>query len=142
MILTLPLTLAILEGMIVRVGGQSYIIPLTNIVESLSPKDGDVRGVPGSGDVLSIRGEYIKVIHLREVFDLPAAAGSPSGLVILVEVEGGTRVGLVVDEIVGQQQVVIKSLEENFDAVAGIAGATILGDGRVEIGRASCRERV
>ena len=132
-ILTLPLTLAVLEGMIVRVGTDSYIIPLTNIVESLSPKSEDVNGVPGSGEVLNIRGEYIKLIHLQKVFDIPVAADSANGLVILVEVEGGTRVGLVVDEIIGQQQVVIKSLEENSDPIAGIAGATILGDGRVSL---------
>ena len=133
-ILTLPLTLAVLDGMIVRVGGESYVIPLTNVIESLSPQDGDISMVAGGGDVISIRGEYIELIYLNQVFSIDAVNGAQSnGLVVLVEVEGGGKVGLVVDEILGQQQVVIKSLEENFDPIPGIGGATILGDGNVAL---------
>ena len=132
-VLTLPLTLAVLDGMIVRVGAESFIIPLTNIVESISPQASDVYPVPGSGDVLKIRGDYVKLIHLQKIFNTASSADSSGSLVILVEVEGADLVGFVVDEIVGQQQVMIKSLEENFDSVPGIAGATILGDGNVAL---------
>lgn len=133
-ILTLPLTLAVLDGMIVRVGGESYVIPLTNVIESLSPQEGDISLVAGGGDVISIRGEYIELIYLNQVFSIESTnGGQTNGLVVLVEVEGGGKVGLVVDEILGQQQVVIKSLEENFDPIPGIGGATILGDGNVAL---------
>ena len=132
-ILTLPLTLAVLDGMIVRVGGESYVIPLTNVIESLSPQDGDISLVAGGGDVISIRGEYIELIYLNQVFSIDSNGAQSNGLVVLVEVEGGGKVGLVVDEILGQQQVVIKSLEENFDPIPGIGGATILGDGNVAL---------
>ncbi len=132
-ILTLPLTLAVLDGMIVRVGGESYVIPLTNVIESLSPQEGDISLVAGGGDVISIRGEYIELIYLNQVFSIDSNGSQSNGLVVLVEVEGGGKVGLVVDEILGQQQVVIKSLEENFDPIPGIGGATILGDGNVAL---------
>ena len=133
LVLTLPLTLAVLDGMIVRVGAESFIIPLTNIVESLSPRSSDVYPLPGSGDVLKIRDDYVKLIHLQKIFNTASCGDSSGSLVILVEVEGAERIGFVVDEIVGQQQVVIKGLEENFDSVEGIAGATILGDGNVAL---------
>ncbi len=132
-VLTLPLTLAVLDGMIVRAGGDSYIIPLTNVIESLSPQAQDVHLVAGSGDVLRIRGDYIKLVDLQAVFSANPDPDSSGELIVLVEVEGGHRVGLMVEEILGQQQVVIKSLEENFDPIPGIAGATILGDGKVAL---------
>ncbi|MGF1476629.1 MAG: chemotaxis protein CheW [Geminicoccaceae bacterium] len=132
-VLALPLTLAVLDGMIVRAGGESYIIPLTNVIESLSPQEQETSLVAGSGEVLKIRGDYIKLIDLSRVFDITARADAAQRLVVIVEIEGGGHVGLVVDEIVGQQQVVIKSLEDNFDPLTGIAGATILGDGKVAL---------
>ena len=89
--------------------------------------------VAGGGDVISIRGEYIELIYLNQVFSIDSNGAQSNGLVVLVEVEGGGKVGLVVDEILGQQQVVIKSLEENFDPIPGIGGATILGDGNVAL---------
>lgn len=130
---SLPLTLAILDGMIVRVGAEHYIIPITSIIETLRPKAGEVRRVEGHSDVLNVRGEFISIIHLQSIFAIAKAETDPSkALVVLVE-SGGEKLGLVVDELIGQQQVVIKSLEANADPVKGISGATILGDGRVSL---------
>jgi len=132
--LTLPLTLAVLDGMVVRVGTETYVLPLANIIESLRPLEQDIHSVMGEGDVLKIRGEYIQLVYLHRHFRIPDGIADPSkGLVVIVETEGGAMVGLVVDEIVGQQQVVIKSLEENFGAIKGVAGATILGTGKVAL---------
>jgi two-component system chemotaxis sensor kinase CheA len=132
--LSLPLTLAVLDGMIVAIGGESYILPTTNIVESRRPEAGDVRTIVGAGQVLALRGEYVRLIYLHETLGIPGALTDPSqGLVVVVENEGQERVGLVVDGLIGQQQVVIKSLEANYRSVEGVSGATILGDGRVAL---------
>jgi two-component system chemotaxis sensor kinase CheA len=133
-LLSLPLTLAILDGMIVAVGRESYIVPLTNIVESLRPRRQDIHAVPGSGDVVAIRGQYVPLLYLAGLFGVPGAvADAARGIVVVVENEGAGQVGLVVDELVGQQQVVVKSLEANYGEVEGIGGATILGNGRVAL---------
>nr|WP_321986569.1 chemotaxis protein CheA [uncultured Lichenicoccus sp.] len=133
-VLSLPLTLAILDGMIVAVGRECYIVPLTNIIESLRPQSRDIHPVAGCGDVVAIRGDYIPLIHLSHHFDVPGAVSDPArGMVVVVESETAGQVGLVVDELIGQQQVVVKSLEENYGAVDGIGGATILGNGRVAL---------
>jgi two-component system chemotaxis sensor kinase CheA len=132
--LSLPLTLAILDGMAVAVGAESYIVPLTNIMESLRPKFDNIHPVVGQGSVLAIRGEYVPLIYLHERFRVPDAVQDPcQGIVVIVESEGASRIGLVVDELLGQQQVVVKSLEANYGAVDGIGGATVLGDGRVAL---------
>ncbi|MFN9790188.1 MAG: chemotaxis protein CheA [Holosporales bacterium] len=130
---SLPLTLAILDGMIVRVGMEHYIIPITSIIESLRPKPEDVRRLDGYSDVINVRGAFIPVLYLHQIFTIPnACLASHKSLVVLVDA-GGETIGLVVDELLGQQQVVIKSLEANADPVPGISGATILGDGRVSL---------
>ncbi len=130
---SLPLTLAILDGMIVRVGAENYIIPITSIIETLRPKAEEVRRVEGHSDVINVRGEFVSVIYLHRIFNIENSQGDPSkALVVLVE-SGQQKMGLVVDELIGQQQVVIKSLEANADPVKGISGATILGDGRVSL---------
>jgi two-component system chemotaxis sensor kinase CheA len=132
--LTLPLTLAVLDGMTVRVGGEIYVVPLANIIESLRPTLKDVRKLAGGGEVLLIRGEYVPLVYLGRLFGLiGAASDATKSLVVLVEAGPGDKVGLVLDEIVGQQQVVIKSLEANYQALPGISGATILGNGRVAL---------
>lgn len=132
-IISLPLTLAILDGMSVRVGGETYIVPLTLVVESLQPRPEDIRTIAGEGRVVHIRGEYLPLVPLAEVFDLPGAVRDPArGILMVVEAEGG-RAALCVDELLGQHQVVIKSLESNYRKVAGVSGATILGDGRVAL---------
>ena len=133
-VLSLPLTLAILDGMIVAVGRESYIVPLTNIVESLRPRREDIHAVVGSGDVVAIRGAYVPLIYLARHLGVPDAEHDAArGIVVVVEHEGAGQVGLVVDELLGQQQVVVKSLEANYGEVEGIGGATILGNGRVAL---------
>ena len=130
---SLPLTLAILDGMIVRVGAESYIIPITSIIETMRPKMEQVHEVQGRSDVINVRGEFVPLVYLRDVFSIPRAEQDLSkALVVLVE-SGQEKMGLVVDELIGQQQVVIKSLEANADPVKGISGATILGDGKVSL---------
>jgi two-component system chemotaxis sensor kinase CheA len=132
-IIRLPLTLAILDGMSVGVGGETYIVPLTQVVESLQPRPEDIRTIAGEGRVVAIRGDYLPLIPLAEVMGAPAAGREPGqGILMVVEAEGG-RAALWVDELLGQQQVVIKSLESNYRKVEGISGATILGDGRVAL---------
>jgi len=133
-VLSLPLTLAVLDGMVVSVGEERFVLPLTNIVESLRPKPADLHGLVNKCDVMMARGEYVRLVHLHRLFGIPGAIDDATqGLVVLVETEDGSRLGLVVDEILGQQQVVIKSLESNFRRLDGVAAATILGDGRVAL---------
>ncbi|MFN3594354.1 MAG: chemotaxis protein CheW [Thiobacillaceae bacterium] len=132
-IISLPLTLAILDGMSVRVGSETYIVPLTLVVESLQPRPEDIRSIAGEGRVVHIRGEYLPLVPLAEVFDVHGAQQDPArGILMVVEAEGG-RAALCVDELLGQHQVVIKSLESNYRKVPGVSGATILGDGRVAL---------
>jgi len=132
--LSLPLTLAVMDGMLLSVGGERYVLPLINIVESLRPTPQQARALVDVGDVLTLRGDYIRLIRLYELFGIAGAITDPTrGLVVVVETEGGDRVGLLVDELLGQQQVVIKSLDSNYRPVEGISAATILGDGRVSL---------
>jgi two-component system chemotaxis sensor kinase CheA len=132
--LVIPLTLAVLDGMVVAVGWEKYILPLTSIVESFRPDRGQIRSVPGGGEVASIRGEFVRLVHLARLFGVREAIDDPSqGLVVLIELANGSKLGIVVDELLGQQQVVIKSLQDNHDPVPGISGATILGNGRVAL---------
>lgn len=131
--ISLPLTLAILDGMIVRVASEFYIIPIAHIIETLCPRAGEIREIADGQCVLNVRGEFVPVMRLSQLFQVPGAdSAAARPLVVLVE-NGDEQMGLVVDELVGQQQVVIKSLEENSDPVAGISGATILGDGKVSL---------
>ena len=132
-IITLPLTLAIVDGQSVRVGGETYIVPLVSIVESLQVKNGDASNLSGAGEVFSFRGDYLPIIRLHEMFDVePRTRALREGLVVVAEGDG-RRVGLFVDDLLGQQQVVIKSLETNYGHVDGVSGATILGDGSVAL---------
>jgi two-component system chemotaxis sensor kinase CheA len=133
-IITLPLTLAIVDGQTVAVGDESYIVPLTAIVESLQLSSASVKQVVGHGEVLSFRGEYLPVVRLQKVFAARSQGtrNPEDGLIMVVEGDG-RRVGLCVDELLGQQQVVVKTLEANYGHVDGIAGATILGDGSVAL---------
>jgi len=127
----LPLTLAILDGLSVAVGDQIYIIPLGFIIESFQPKAGDVNEISGQGQVVHVRGEYLPMISLHQVFNIKPKITDPTeGILVLLETEG-KKVALFVDELVGQHQVVIKSLETNYRKVVGVSGATIMGDGRV-----------
>ena len=132
--ITLPLTLAVLDGMIVAVGAETYVLPLSAIIESLRPTRAMLNTLVNAADMLQIRGDFVPLIRLNRLFSVPAAIEDPTrGLVVLVEAEGGRRIGLMIDEMLGQQQVVIKSLESNYRPVPGVSGATILGDGRVAL---------
>ncbi len=133
MSIRLPLTLAILDGMSVRVGSETYILPLGAVFESLQPASGTIRTIPGTGEVIDVRGEYLPVVALHKVFGLRSDAQSwDKGIMVIVEAESG-KTALFVDELVGQHQVVIKSIETNYRKVPGVSGATIMGDGRVAL---------
>jgi two-component system, chemotaxis family, sensor kinase CheA len=133
MTLRLPLTLAVLDVMLVKVGDSPYVVPLSSIVETIQCSRASFERVPSGGRVLQVRGEYVQVIDLGKRFGLSTATTAQDQFVVLCEAEGSQKVALVVDDIIGQQQVVIKSLEENFERVDGIAGGTILGDGNVAL---------
>jgi two-component system chemotaxis sensor kinase CheA len=128
MTIRLPLTLAILDGMTVSVEGETYILPLTNISQSMQPASGQIRTV-GGREMLQLDAAYIPVISLGAVFE-SRPANNTSNVLVILEAEG-RRVALRVDALLGQHQVVLKSLEENYRKVGGLSGATILGDGRV-----------
>jgi two-component system, chemotaxis family, sensor kinase CheA len=132
-IITLPLTLAIVDGQSVAVGSETYIIPLISIVESMRLKETSISRLSGHNEVFSFRGDYLPIIRLHELFGVePRARALHEGLVVIAEGDG-RRVGLFVDDLLGQQQVVIKSLEVNYGRVEGVSGATILGDGSVAL---------
>lgn len=132
-IITLPLTLAIVDGQSVSVGSETYIVPLITIIESLQLAPGGVNRIAGHQEVFWFRDGYVPIVRLHEVFGVrPRAAELHEGLIMVVEGDGH-RVGLFVDDLLGQQQVVIKSLETNFRRVDGVSGATILGDGAVAL---------
>jgi two-component system, chemotaxis family, sensor kinase CheA len=132
--LSLPLTLAVLDGMVVSVGEQTLVAPLTGIIETLRPKPEEVRALGPSSFVLAVRGAHVPLIDIGVALGQRTVPINPvNGVVLLVESEVGGRAALVADEIQGQRQVVIKSLEANFQQVAGVAAATILGDGRVAL---------
>lgn len=129
----LPLTLAILDGQLIQVGEQVFIVPLVSIVESLQPKLALMNKVAGGCDVFRLRNEYIPIIHLAEIFGIaPRNENLEKSLLVVVET-GSSKVALVVDDLLGQQQVVIKSMETNYKKVEGVSGATILGDGTVSL---------
>ncbi|MDY0959588.1 chemotaxis protein CheA [Sphingomonas sp. CFBP8993] len=131
--LSLPLTLAVLDGMIVTVGDQTFVIPLTHIVESLRPGIDEVHVVGGQSPLLDVRGTYVPVHRVGEQLGVTGAIAQPEkAVLIVVESDQGQAV-LMVDSIQDQRQVVVKSLEANYRAIHGLAGATILGDGRVAL---------
>jgi len=133
MTIRLPLTLAILDGLSLRVGAETFIIPLTAIIESIQPKAEDVKTVAGQGEVVQVRGEYLPLTALYRVFNIRSRIRRPQeGTLMIVEADG-VKAALLVDELLGQHQVVIKSLETNYRKVPGISGATIMGDGRVAL---------
>ncbi len=130
----LPLTLAIMDGMTVRVGKEVYILPLSSVVESFQVQASDINTVAQSAQLIKVRDEYMPVVELDRLFQVPRAGSDPSANSIMVVVESdGARVALMVDELLGQQQVVIKNLETNYRKVPNVSGATILGDGSVSL---------
>ncbi|MFL9841566.1 chemotaxis protein CheA [Sphingomonas sp. ST-64] len=133
--LVLPLTLAILDGMVVRLAGQRFVLPLATVIEAIRPEPGQVSATTPESEVIEIRGEYLPVRRLTEVFGLHANEDRPihESLVIIVESESAGRVGLLVDTIDDRREVVIKSLEQNLHPIRGLGGATILGDGSIAL---------
>ena len=131
--ISLPLTLAILDGMSIRVGEEVYILPLGFVVESLQPTPEDIKDISGQGRVIKVRGDYLPLIPLYQMFDIVPRFTNPcEGIVVILEADG-RKAALFVDDLVGQQQVVVKNLESNYRKVTGISGATILGDGGVSL---------
>ncbi len=130
----LPLTLAILDGQSVAVGDETYIVPLVSIIESINITEKMLNKVAGKGETFKLRNEYLPIIRMREIFNVKSGAATKSNEGVIVVVEGqGALCGFLVDELLGQQQVVIKSLEANYRRVEGVSGATILGDGSVAL---------
>jgi two-component system chemotaxis sensor kinase CheA len=133
MTVRLPLTLAILDGMSVAVGNETYIIPLGYVIESLQAEPGMIKSVSGVERLIQVRDEYLPIVTLHEFFQVPGAITAlDEGIMIILEADG-TKAALFVDAMVGQHQVVIKSLETNYRKVSGVSGATIMGDGRVAL---------
>ncbi|EEE10309.1 chemotaxis protein CheA [Burkholderia multivorans] len=131
--IVLPLTLAILDGMSVKVGSEIFILPLNFVMESLQPSNDDIYTVGNGERVVRVRGEYLPLVALHEVFSVEGARTDPTqGIVTIMETEG-RRFAMLIDELVGQQQVVVKNLETNYRKVHGISAATILGDGSVAL---------
>ncbi|MEN2475602.1 chemotaxis protein CheA [Burkholderia sp. GS2Y] len=131
--IVLPLTLAILDGMSVKVGNEIFILPLNFVMESLQPSNDDIYTVGNGERVVRVRGEYLPLVALHEVFSVEDARTDPTqGIVTIMETEG-RRFAMLIDELVGQQQVVVKNLETNYRKVHGISAATILGDGSVAL---------
>jgi two-component system chemotaxis sensor kinase CheA len=130
--LALPLTLAVMDGMVIKVGGNTYVMPMSAIIECLHPRADDAHRLLGTRGVLQLRGVWVQLVHLSDLFAVPSTARDlTENVVIITEGSDGMRFGLVVDELCGHQQVVIKSIEESYGSVPGIAAATILGNGRV-----------
>lgn len=130
-VIRLPLTLAILDGMGVSVGEETLILPLGYVLEALQPQAEDVRTVAGDGRVLRVRGEYLPIVSLNDYYRY-GQSEAEDPLVVVVEADG-QKLALEVDELIGQQQVVVKNIENNYRRIDGISGATILGDGRVAL---------
>jgi len=131
--IVLPLTLAILNGMSVKVGGEVYILPLSYVVESLQPREEHLHSVTGDARVIRVRGDYLPMISLHQLFGVPGAKTDPMQAILVIVQAGDQRFALLVDELLGQHQVVVKNLETNYRRVPGISAATILGDGSVAL---------
>ena len=129
----LPLTLAVMDGMVVTVGGQTLVVPITSIIETIRPQPSDLHRIGTDETLLSIRGRMIPVVDVARALGFPSPDYTGSPLLLLVESEGLGECALVVDGVQDQRQVVIKSLESNFGSVPGVSAATVLGDGRIAL---------
>jgi two-component system chemotaxis sensor kinase CheA len=129
----LPLTLAIIDGMLISIGDNIFIIPLLSVIESIQPRREDIKTVEGRGEVILVRGEYVSLIRMYRAFGLEARHDNPWEALVVIAESGGTRVGLMIDDLLGQQQIVIKSLDSHITESRAISGAAILGDGKVAL---------
>ncbi len=127
----LPLTLAILDGQLIKVGREVYIIPLITIVESLQTQEALINRTSGDMVLYRLREDNVPVIPIYKLFNIPAQNKAIKNSLLVVVEADGQKVGLMVDDLLAQQQVVVKSLNENYQQVEGVSGATILGDGSV-----------
>ena len=131
--ISLPLTLAIFDGMLIKTGGEVYILPLLAVVESLQPNPKQIYEIKGNERVISVRDEYLPLIYLHELFGIDQQFSNPEdGMVVIVE-GLGRKTALLVDSLLGQQQIVVKNIESNYRNIPGISGATILGDGSLSL---------
>jgi two-component system chemotaxis sensor kinase CheA len=127
----LPLTMAIVDGLACALADEIYIFPLLSVVKSFRPKASELRDIPGKGEVVMVHGRPVPLLRMYRIFNVPAHVNDPTlGLVVVVEHQG-RQIGILVDELLGEMQVVMKSIETNYEKVEGIAAATILGDGQV-----------
>jgi two-component system, chemotaxis family, sensor kinase CheA len=131
--ISLPLTLAILEGMSVKVGSEIYILPLSNIIESFRPVPSDIKDISGSGQVVQVRGSYLPILPMHQIFQIEPKATHPCQGILVILTHEGKNAALFVDELIGQQQIVVKNLESNYKKIQNISAATILGDGSVSL---------
>ncbi|OZI74655.1 chemotaxis protein CheA [Bordetella genomosp. 12] len=131
--IVLPLTLAILDGMSVRVGGETFILPLNHVTESLQPREDQIYTVAGNERVMHVRGEYLPLVEMHRVFSVRQAQADPTQAIAVIMQAEERRFALLVDHLIGQHQVVVKNLESNYRKVPGISAATILGDGSVAL---------
>lgn len=131
--IVLPLTLAILDGMSVRVGSEIYVLPLGTVMESLQPQENALYNMAGGEVMLQVRGEYLPLLNLQHIFGIDGDAAAPTGGIAVILQSAGCRYALLVDQLIGQHQVVVKNLELNYRKVPGISAATILGDGSVAL---------
>jgi two-component system chemotaxis sensor kinase CheA len=121
-----------MEGMVIKVGQETYVMPLSTIIECLRPARSDISNLVGTRGMLQLRGDLLPIVHLGDLLDVGSGPEeSEESVVIITDAGDGSRFGLVVDQLCGHQQVVIKSIEESYGSVPGIAAATILGNGRV-----------
>lgn len=131
--IALPLTLAILDGMSVRVGDETFILPLSHVTESMQPAAEQIRSISEAEQVMYVRGEYLPIVALHDVFSVAGAQTDPTKAIAVILQAEDARFALVVDQLVGQHQVVVKNLESNYRKVPGVSAATILGDGSVAL---------
>jgi two-component system chemotaxis sensor kinase CheA len=129
---SVPLTLAIMEAMTVAIGGETYVLPLSCVVESRSVEPGEIHTLPGQGEALRVRDDYLPVLQLARLFPPATPPQRLGGIAVIVESDG-CNAAVIVDELVGQQKVVVKSLEKNFRRVPGVSGATVMDDGSVAL---------
>lgn len=133
-LMSLPLTLAVMDGLIVTVAGEKFVLPMTCTIESARPTKSDLSAIADSQLLVKFRGQFVPLLFLHQLFNIPGAIKDPDkALVVFCETDIGAVIGIVVDQLIEQRQVVIKSLEENYHAVDGVSAATILGDGRVAL---------
>jgi two-component system chemotaxis sensor kinase CheA len=132
-IIRLPLTLAIIDGQVITVGGQRYILPISSVIQSFRPGVRQISTVQNRGEVVMVRGQLLPLIRLHKIFGIASCVDDPTKALVVVVEEDGKRCCLLVDELLGQQQVVIKSLGEGIGTVKGVSGGAIMGDGKISL---------